>query len=507
MISNRKMLREHRGELILICITISFFAARLYLATFSSYSFFQGWNEGHYSLFAKGYFEHSLLIQERGGSINWAVPPLYSWIIFASFKLFGISDISARLTSVLATVFAIPFIYLLAKELYSRNVAILSSLIFLFIPWVVHLSGRVQTDMVMTALMTASIACFVHAHNHKRSFIPFGVFFGLALFTKQPSILILAIIAVWLILVGGRNEKFTIIKKCIFPVLIGVIPILTYALYHVGNGNASGVLHLVYGEATHRMVPFENLKNTAGGILVGISPLVLLFAFYEMYKRMDKKNILFIWIAVYGLFVLARTPPSHEYYILPLAVPFGILASKCIFSFRDSKAAEQVSRKRLEVLVAILVILSTIPVSYVFSSYTGDLGYTCTKDVADYLDRYMAENPDETYLMVLHGRYAPQLEWYMNLMEKQIGSGVGNDLAAVSVEKVKNIAENSNATRIFLVIDGRGGLDDRLESAGYERVYASYYLTKLPSIFSKIYTSEESKSKDFEQHLSIYELK
>lgn len=128
----REVLREYRGELILICISISFFVARLYLATLSSYPFFHGWNEGHYSLLAKGYFEHSLLIQERDGGINWAVPPFYSWIVFAFFELFGISDISARLTSIFATIFAVPFVYLLAKELYDRNVAILSSLVFLF---------------------------------------------------------------------------------------------------------------------------------------------------------------------------------------------------------------------------------------------------------------------------------------------------------------------------------------------------------------------------------------
>ena len=149
--------------------------------------------------------------------MNWAVPPFYSWIVYAFFKLFGISDISARLTSIFATIFAVPFVYLLAKEIYDRNVAILSSLIFLFIPWVVHLSGRVQTDMVMTAFMTASIACFVYAFNHKRSFLPFGILFGLALFTKQPSILILAIVGVWLILAAGRYEKVTTIKKSFFP--------------------------------------------------------------------------------------------------------------------------------------------------------------------------------------------------------------------------------------------------------------------------------------------------
>jgi len=496
---------ERRDTAILFGAGILFFIIRLYVATLSSYPFFQGWNEGHYSLIAMGYFDHSLLLPERGGSINWAVPPFYSWLVFASFKLFGISEISARLTSILATILAIPFIYLLAKELYDKNVAILSSLIFLFVPWVVHLSGRAQTDMVMTAFMTASIACFVYAFNHKRSFLPFGILFGLALFTKQPSILILAIVAVWLILAVKRDERALIIKKSIFPILIGLIPVLAYVLYHLLNGNANGVLQLVYGEGVQRTVPFSNLKNTLAAILPGISPLVLIFSLYEIYKSKNLKNILVLWLLVYGIFVLARTPPSHEYYILPLAVPIAILASKGIFSFRNALASEEKSRKRLGILVTIMVILSTIPVSYIFLSYTGDLGYTCTKDVISYL----STEKEEEMVLLNPGRYNPQLRWYSELSGSNIAVAgrLPNDLSSVSVADLRNLSGGIDASKIYLVIDGRGGLEEELERARYERVYASYYLTKLPSIFSELYTGEESKSKYFEQHLSIYELK
>lgn len=501
---NKERHRKYDGGLILlITACILFFIARLYLATLSSYPFFQGWNEGHYSLIAKGYFEHSLLIQERGGGINWAVPPFYSWIVFTFFKLFGISDISARLTSLLATVFAVPFVYLLAKELYDRNAAILSSLIFLFIPWVLQLSGRVQTDMVMTAFMTASIACLVYAYNQKRSFLLFGIFFGLALFTKQPSILILAILGVWIIFL--RRERLEILKRSAIPVLVGFIPMLVYLMYHIANGGTSGIAQLVYGVALHRTPLFSNWENTLAGILVGISPFVLIFSFYEIYKSRNFKNILVLWLLICGAFVLARTPPSHEYYIIPLAVPFAILASKGIFSFGDVFTSEQRSRKRLGILVAVVVILSTIPVSYVFLSYTGDLGYTCTKDVVEYLNS--TGSRDKT-LILTPDRYNPQLVWYSEASSLNTEvSSLSNDLSSVSIAEFEDLSGSVNATKIFLVIDGRGGLEERMEAAGYEKVYTSYYWTKLPSLFSEIYTGEESKRKYFEQHLSVYELK
>lgn len=498
---NKKMLRECQSELILITACISYLIVRFYLATLSSYPI-HGWNEGHYSLIAKGYFDHSLLIQERGGSINWAVPPFYSWIVFAFFKLFGISDINARLTSIFAAIFAVFFVYLLAKELFDPNVAILSSLFFLVIPWVVRLSGKAQTDMVMTAFMTASIACFVYAYNHKKSFIPFGIFFGLALFTKQPSILILAIVGVWVIFV--KDVRLEVLKRSVIPVLIGFIPILVYLIYHIVNGGTSGIAQLVYGVALHRTSLFSNWNNTLGGLLVGISPLVLLFTLYELYKSRDLRTILVIWLVAYGAFVLARTPPSHEYYILPLAVPFAILASKGVFSFKDAFALEQKSRKKIGTIVAIVVIFSTMPVSFVFLSYHGDLGYTCTKDVVDYLAG--TDHGDEI-LILTPDRYDPQLRWYseLNGLKAEVGE-LPNDLSLVSLADLRDLSSSTEASKVFLIIDGRGGLEERLEDGGYERVYSSYYWTKLPSAPFEIYTGEKSESEYFEQHLSVYKL-
>ncbi|MDY6964413.1 MAG: glycosyltransferase family 39 protein [Halobacteriota archaeon] len=502
---NENIIKRYRVELALLCTSIIFFILRFYLATLSSYPFYHGWNEGHYSLIAKGYFEHSLLIQERGGIINWALPPFYSWIVFASFKIFGISDISARLTSILATTFTIPFVYLLAKELYDRDVGLLASLIFLFIPWVVHLSGRVQTDMVMTALMTASIASFIYAYNHNKSYIPSGIFFGLAVFTKQPSAMVIIIIVAWAVLAVERAEIFGIIKRCILPILIGLLPILAYVMYHMINGNTLEISYLVYGVGTQRLIPFLNLKNTLGGVLVGISPLVLLFAFYEIYKSRDLKNILVIWLCLYGLFVLVGTPPSHEYYILPLTVPSAILASKGIFSFRDAFASEKKSRRRLSVMMSILVILFIIPVSYVFLSYTGDFGYTCTGDISSYI--LSKTDTLKDVVVLTPNRYDPQLSWYLR-------SG-GPDIEVLSLKKedyltnisdLRNLSDSTNEATIFLITDGRDGLEGKLEKEGYSDVYTSYYKTKLPSISSEIYTGEESETEYFEQYLSLYKV-
>jgi len=486
-----------RRELLFITVLCSvFFIVRLYIATLSSYPFFHGWNEGHYSLIAKGYFEHPLLIPERDGIINWAVPPFYSWIVFAFFNIFGISDISARLTSIFAAVIATFSTYVLAKELYDKKIAALSSLLFVLIPWVVLLFGRVKTDMTMTAFMTASIACFVYACKRNRSFLPVGIFFGLALFTKQPSVLILAIIIVWLLLI---NEK-RVLLKLVVPIAVGTFPILTYIVYHASSGNIQGVLQLVYGEAVYRTALFSDWRNTLAGLVVGISPLILIFASYEIYKSRNIRSILVIWLVVYGIFVLARTPPSHEYYVLPLAPPFAILSAKGIYRLREWNSLI-VSSEKLVVLSAVFVLFSAILVSLVFLQYTGDLGYMCTEDVVEYL-----KNLGEDKVTILTpDRYAPQLEWYCEMkgLDAEVVS-LPNDLSLRRIQETIGLPDKD---RMFLVIDGRGGFEERLDYAGYKPTFISYYNTSLPSIFSSLYTGEKNRRKTFEQHLSVYEVK
>jgi len=342
----------------------------------------------------------------------------------------------------------------------------------------------------MTAFMAASIACFVYAYKRNKSFLPFGIFFGLALFTKQPSVLILVIIAVWLLLI---NEK-RVLLKLVVPIVVGAFPILIYIVYHTLSGNVQGVLQLVYGEAVHRTALFSNWKNTLAGLVVGVSPLILILALYAVYRSKNIRNVLVIWLFVYGIFVLARTPPSHEYYILPLTPPFAILSAGGVLYLKET---------RYRVLAIALLIISAISVSYVFLSYTGDLGYTCTKDVIENLPLY----PNENAIIITPNRYAPQLEWYSELrgLDAKVVS-ITDDLSSVSLADIKDF-EKMEAKKIFLVIDGRGGLEEKLNIAGLRCIYKSHYNTTLPNLFASIYTGEKIGKQCFEQHLSVYELK
>ena len=450
----------------LFVIVAAYIVCRIYIATLSSYGFYHGWNEGYYSLFAKNYFTGSLWeqIAYPGGSPFSAVPPFFSYTLFSSFKVFGISDISARLVSILSEIIAISGVYILAKETYNEKVAQIAALLFLFIPWNVLWFGRVQTDPLMTALMTLAIALYVRAYKNNKSMLPFGITLGLAIFTKQPALATLPIVFIWSYFKGFKKKE---VINAIFWFSTGMLPLITWLSYYVISGNYDVASHTIFGELVHRMEPFSNITKVVIFTAAGISPLVIMACFYQIFREKNIKNILTIWLLIYGVFVIVRTPPSHEYYSLPLMAPFAIFASAGIVDLSKS-----VSRKSAMLVLTVVVILSTIPITYVLMNYNGDAGYTATRDVGVYLKNYMDENPENEYLVLVQMKYSPQLAWYAGL-------GVDGDrviystIDELSVTYINEIVKDSDNKVIFLVVDEdaeKGVLDEyeNVKTSGYD---------------------------------------
>ncbi|WP_340819086.1 glycosyltransferase family 39 protein [Methanolobus sp. WCC4] len=491
----------------LIIIASLYIAARLYFASISSYGFYHGWNEAHYSNIAKNYFTHTIWYQIPliGGPVFDSLPPFYSYMVYVSFKVFGISDMSARLVSIFAEILAVGAIYLLAKEIFGERTAILSSVIFLVLPWNILWFGRVFTDPLMTALLTASIASYVHAYKNNGSMLPFGIFFGLAVFTKQPALVILPIVIIWSLIVGPKRE---LLIKGAISAAVGLLPLLLWLGHYFIEGDMSFLSQILYGELANRSAPFSNSVKVIALTTIGLSPLILLLATYGSTKCKKESSVLFIWLVLYGIFVIIRTPPSHEYYSLPLTPVFAVLAAKGVLDISKIKVFNKWSPSRSLSFIVIFIVLSTLPITYALLSYSGDIGYTCTEDVGNYLNEYMDQHPEEIVLIVTPSRYVPQMVWYANLTSighsrRQV-YGISNDLSSASIKNIEDITKKNDDAQIFLVVDNRQGFASKLDHS-YEKIYETTYITKIPNM-ADVYTTENSYEKYFNQSLLIYDI-
>jgi 4-amino-4-deoxy-L-arabinose transferase-like glycosyltransferase len=83
-------------------------------------------------------------------SIFRAHPLLLQFMISISFYIFGISEFTARIIPVLLSCGIIVISYFIAKYLYNRQTAILSSIILSFLPYHVIISKQVLVDVSMS---------------------------------------------------------------------------------------------------------------------------------------------------------------------------------------------------------------------------------------------------------------------------------------------------------------------------------------------------------------------
>jgi 4-amino-4-deoxy-L-arabinose transferase-like glycosyltransferase len=123
-------------------------------------------------------------------------PPLYTWLQFFFFQIFGISVFSAALLKNLLLFCTYLFTYLNAR-LITRNhlcgVAAAASLVF--IPQIVWESQRDLTHSVLaSALMGATVFSFLRLHDKRclSGYMLFGICAGLGLISKYNYVLLLA---------------------------------------------------------------------------------------------------------------------------------------------------------------------------------------------------------------------------------------------------------------------------------------------------------------------------
>ncbi|MFQ5812150.1 MAG: ArnT family glycosyltransferase [Anaerolineae bacterium] len=111
-------------------------------------------------------------------------PPLFIYTLALCFKLFGPSEVAARLPSELASAASIALLYYLARRLYGRAVAVLAAILMAFSPFNIPFAPTAFTDPLMVAWVLAALCLAVNG-----SLGWSGLALGLAAATKQQGLL------------------------------------------------------------------------------------------------------------------------------------------------------------------------------------------------------------------------------------------------------------------------------------------------------------------------------
>jgi len=116
-------------------------------------------------------------------------PPLFLYILALFFRLFGPSEVAARLPGVLASTVSVALMYHLAWRLYGRPTALAAAALMALSPFNILFAPTALTDPLLVALVLGALCLAVEGR-----WTGAGVVVGLAAATKQQGLLFLPLV-------------------------------------------------------------------------------------------------------------------------------------------------------------------------------------------------------------------------------------------------------------------------------------------------------------------------
>jgi hypothetical protein len=314
-------------------------------------------------------------------------PLLAQWCYNFGAFLFGQHTLVFRSVTLCFAIATIFVTYLLAKELYDENVALIS--IFLMSISMYHLiaSLRITIGIIIVLFYLLTIYSFVkyEATGKRKWLMLTGIFFGLALLTKYSAIYILAILAAYTLLTTDsfvksiyRTLKIFLIGLCvyaIFPVLIWISGKLE--MFPAMVAHTSTYAHV----GLHWVAPIM--------LLLWATPLLILLPLLSVLRRDRKDLLLVIWIAAIfaiNFIIIGRADVGPWYflvgrgdyvrYFMNIIPPLSILGACAIVRFNLRKKSLTIIAGVAVFFSTILYVINSFPQQYIpqdFAAYTSYL--------------------------------------------------------------------------------------------------------------------------------------
>lgn len=272
-------------------------------------------------------------------------PISFYWLIALSYKLFGVSEWSARLPSAIAAFGCLVLVYLFVQRRWGRWTALWSALILLTSMEFFGLARVVIFDMSLTFFLTLALCAFyeaVHTDNAgRRRVICLVMYLALGAATLLKGLIgvvIPGMVIFFYLLLGNR---WAVLKKIyLVPGAVVFLAVVLPWYLQVEARNDGYLKYFLWDEhfgrfastMFHRKGPWYYF---IGVLLLGFMPWSFLLPFvakkYWKEKLDDKTLFLVLWVLLpFVFFSLSKSKLPH--YILPIFPALAILTGSTLVS-------------------------------------------------------------------------------------------------------------------------------------------------------------------------------
>lgn len=313
------------------------------------------YDAGEYYSIAKDFFYN--------GIINRFRPPLIFSLSLPLFKLFGISQKVAILgIGSFSLLVVLLTTYLLAKELYSKEVGLLSAFILSCCPIIFGHSRSFMSDLLLTGWVTFSILLMVQPGGFVslKYIIPLGIVMGLGMLTKIVYPLYIFTPLVYLLFKQNLNRKIYLNLLLIFAISFSLC-----SFWYLPNAFRVSHTYINMGQfpfiRISEIIPevFQYIFDT---FKYGISIIALPF-FIIIFLKKNKINqsnlfLLLIWITI-PYSILSIFDVKNLRYVIPFLPAIIIIYSSLVYNLKSASF-----KQILITAIVFLSIFQTLFISY-----------------------------------------------------------------------------------------------------------------------------------------------
>ena len=288
------------------------------------------------------------------GKPQFEKPILFYWLVEASYKVFGVNEFAARFPSALFGTLGVIITYFLGCLFLSRRASFFSALILATGVEYIILSRACITDMVLTVLLGGGFLFFLHGYLRGKnvSYMLSSAFFGLAVLTKGPIYLLLAVFTILVFLLSVKDLK-AVLKMplwqaaAIFMIVTAPWYMAIYKLHGKAFVDAFFGFHNVnrFLEAEHKIGSqvYYNIPIILGGFFPW--SVFLPSGLWQAFKKarssggpLGKGMILTLaWLFVIFLFFTASSTKLPTY-VFPCFISLAVIVGSMWDDFASGKA-------------------------------------------------------------------------------------------------------------------------------------------------------------------------
>ena len=307
-------------------------------------------------------------------------PPGHFAIIWIWGRLFGFSEVSMRMPSVIFGVLAIFLVYLIGRKLVSREVGLISALLFAINPLHIFYSQDARMYSLATLAVAVNIFLLIKIIKEEKINLGFLVISNIAvLMSDYIAYFIFPAQLIFLLLIKKRGiiKKWIMAMAGALTVFVLWLPVFLNQLN--AGASASSALptwKFVVGGFDLKTLPLTFVKFIIGRISLTdkviyaavLLPICSLFIFliWKSIKQLDNfsRKLLMAWLIIPPIVatIVSLMIPVYSYFRVLFIVPgFVILVATGILSFKNQlKYVFLVSVVLIEVFCALIYLLNPV---------------------------------------------------------------------------------------------------------------------------------------------------